>query len=663
MIANFSLYFFIYIFFTYIFYFAGRAFLKIFKIELQGDFTNIFFSLLLGATFVATLFAIFMTKLQTVMLINVFIGLMFVFFNKKNALPKSNEIFSVAPTSKKYVFLYCSMIQITTFMWCFYMITKANGYLFQIPHSDLFHYAKISDYINLTAKENTSHINNLLNEYLAPKAPYHYYELWLTNLITKPFGLNSLQTLLSVTTPLFLTATSIAYLAFWEKYGKITPVKVLTSLLFLFIGGIFFEFYQQIKILRYLDSFAATFLLQAWKYGPYYLFICGFVIAIIQKEFLLAMTTLLFLSVATITAAPAVFGGLIMTNIIFLLLGNKKTDVTKKEVYQALLMIFISLLLFAYTYLFNNQAIAISEKPNSFNFKEIFILSNLKTSINIILGTIINVFIAFLPLFALIGYFLFAKNQVFKKQYHINLITLFAILASGLIGWSLFAFYSVDANQLFLLISSVILNILFVFYLVKFFSTPFNIPFFKGIIAVFMTLLLVINIYKNSTDNFFYSSPKKYSDDYLNKITTLLQSHQNLKLGGILFGKDDYNTIFMKTTTTSGAGIYLGFMNNNMIATSMSDYEIPVSSDTILAKKEMRGISGGSFYQFVQKQKKKQLFKSVVKSKLDYIDQNNIGFMIISPNAIIEDSIQSRFKIVIQDTLSKEKFILLKKND
>jgi hypothetical protein len=151
-----------------------------------------------------------------------------------------------------------------------------------------------------------------------------------------------------------------------------------------------------------------------------------------------------------------------------------------------------------------------------------------------------------------------------------------------------------------------------------------------------------------------------YSDAYLTQVKRLLESHPQLNpVGSCILGPKDMDYFYAYSPLHYTLGFYLPYMSNNVFVYSMSEYNTVFPKDPQLLKHAQQATATGIFYKFVEQQKKDNAFVSVAQSQLDFIDKYKIGYVIISPNAPKNALLEQRFRQVITDPNTGERFALL----
>ena len=175
-----------------------------------------------------------------------------------------------------------------------------------IPHNDILYYTTISDFIGETGQENLSNFRNVINSSFNGLNPYHYFEMWVSALLSRIFGVNSLAVFELLTHSLLLTVTALGF------YGLITQLSERGNkylIFFLSIGLVFYSGlsinYPKIGIIPYNGAILPKLL-------PIYFFCLMFTVFFLAGEFWTAVAVLIVLAWINTAAAPGIYIGLFL---------------------------------------------------------------------------------------------------------------------------------------------------------------------------------------------------------------------------------------------------------------------------------------------------------------------------------------------------------------
>jgi cytochrome c-type biogenesis protein CcmH/NrfF len=151
-----------------------------------------------------------------------------------------------------------------------------------------------------------------------------------------------------------------------------------------------------------------------------------------------------------------------------------------------------------------------------------------------------------------------------------------------------------------------------------------------------------------------------YTNAYLTELAALKPTELQGKFGGFIYGKDFYqDDLFSKVIRHHLPAGYLAVMPQFYTLVNLEVFDIPKSSKPEYNIFETRFQKNSEFYQFVEKQKHQQQFSTITQSQIDFICQNQLGFLIISKNVELPTEIQKLIYREIKDGKSGEKFLIL----
>jgi hypothetical protein len=666
---------------TFLLYLIGSFLLKLLSSHkfLYSFFSKFFFSLLSGIVTVSTVTALVFTGFKSIQLLFPLLLGIYYFYQKRYypalipIIPPYGSRSSQyeLPLVKNIAFLV--ILNLLVFTFCFFLVVRDAAFPYHIPNRDITYYGILSEALLRIGYENTYHVHNLIIDSFPRMVPYHYFELWINALIAWLWHIPHTLSLLLILSPIFLFTSLLSYLAFWEYFGKLNWFKVLFSFFFLFIGGFTYNhlleiFWGGTTLFRSFDmsrqsSLYDLYVCQPWKYGPFYLFICAALLLIVMRQFIWAVFMVNCLVIATVTALPAIWGGLIMLGLALLLFKNFYPILSRKVIFHFLLIQVFFLTLYLGIYLVNLLLYKNSETilEEQISISSYLSLEELHKSLRFAIGTLVIIILnnIFLFAFGLYGFLTLRKNLPFSMRS--IAIFMSTILISGFIAFLVLS-PIVDANQLFLFTVHPVNNMLFI--LIVVFFTSQNLKSVSSIFLLALTAYVVFSniyfFYKSSGNNFYKNPEYNYADTYLMKVKGKIES-SDYHFIGYLLSEKEYTNIFTFNPTTPLIGGYIGFINDNLALISLSEFTALEKLGSAIKRQEYEAIASGSFFKFVQRQKFNQVFKSIPESQLTFIRQYHIQFLILSANVLLPDQLKPLVEEEIKDPLSGERFVILKK--
>jgi hypothetical protein len=278
----------------------------------------------------------------------------------------------------------------------------------------------------------------------------------------------------------------------------------------------------------------------------------------------------------------------------------------------------------------------------STDFSDVFIkfgdAKYLRTAINIVGGTSIQCALIYLPFF--VFFFIYNRPLNFKKWLfasdYIQLIVLSA--AAGLTGWALLH-HKTTSTQLFYIVTIPWLNI-FCMYILLY---TLHISSKKIQIAILTTIFLGIGIW-NSLKLYRFEYP--YSKEYLTSVIGQRHSH----IGAFMYNRIDYSFPFSYISNLAVLGNYLAYAEDPTLLVSISVFDFPLSDDPLLHNMQNEALKNSPFGIYVERQKSNQLFKSIEHSKVSFLKDFGINYLIMTKNVVLSPLIEG---LIVQKFVDK----------
>jgi hypothetical protein len=629
------------------FYLLGLFASRIFRIQLGETYFQRFVQLVLGLTTFVICFSIFITRGQTVSLAYLIMGIAFILVNRKEkntGIELSNNL--TLKISKRDVAEFLA-ISTAVFLVRFFSIYSADG-IPVVPHADYVYYANLSEFLNFSHKENSS-INYPFISELGP-SPYHYYDSWVNAGIIYLFQTNSGLTLMLVTYTLGPVIAWYGLLAIANHFNlKSKRIKILCFLL-LFIAGAFPFLYDSVPFMNNIGVFSKNIFTYS-KLFPIYLFgICS-VLFFLKKEYNNGILALFCLPIAFVST----FIGVILGVALFMLIEpkiNSETQINRLVIFITLLLLSI----FIYFFYRAGSANTLTHIPSDSSqlLKKILGLSSIKTSVNIIGATVIQLVLLFAPFIIIIVVLMrigTAKLVQFIEQESYIVLLIF-ILAFSLLTWSAM-FMMLASVQTFSNFAVPFLNIATAVIILLAFRQS-N----KRVQILFLTLVvacLISNLYDT-----YKSNDYQHMQDtaYLKEVQS--ETGNLSQVGAFIIDKEEYNrSIFSYISNFAILGSYLIYSEHPTFPLTISAYDYKFSKDKRYESAEKDVMASTPFMQYVEKQKQNKTFHSVEESQVKFIDDFHINYLIATANAKVGTLLSKRIKHEIVDSETGERFYLL----
>ncbi|WP_347354541.1 hypothetical protein [Acetoanaerobium noterae] len=225
--------FFIGLFFCFVFYFVGNIFYLFWKSPIDDSLGLFLFKVTIGIVSLPVIYASFTTRLNSIFSGALLLFGLFCIINRKCfVFPKklNFKTFQI-----KYFYIYILGYLFFFLYFLLHSVDYNGDYL--LSFIDYPYYSGISDLLNQCKIESAS-FNNMHNLELYPKF-YHWFNEWLTALISNFFNLPGLQVYTFITLPLIWTPTFIGI--FWitrQFFNTFFLFHYLLTVFFFFVAGI-----------------------------------------------------------------------------------------------------------------------------------------------------------------------------------------------------------------------------------------------------------------------------------------------------------------------------------------------------------------------------------------------------------------------------------------
>lgn len=320
------------------FYLLGFSLLSGAGLSIDTTFKPLY-SLLVGILVSNLIASVIITRLETVQLLFiVLLGILWWQARKQGTVPPWN-----------FHGLKNGLIQILTFTGIWSMIYFVayfklflNTEIVEVYYLDLYYFVRIADNIWRSGEENIMNTLNQMSSFSGGASPYHYFELYQTLLLSKPFGLNPLWAF-TVSLPICFCVTGSYVLKTIIKASQIDLQKGLViplAVAFLFISGFNLLPFDYVENGAYSMNMVNNALP---KYFPLFvlMLLVGFYVT--KRKYITALVLVCMLLAASYTMAPLVlfigFGGIVLLKF-------------SKEISWEKSFLMLSLLLFSVVFVF-----------------------------------------------------------------------------------------------------------------------------------------------------------------------------------------------------------------------------------------------------------------------------------------------------------------------
>ncbi|MFH0893349.1 MAG: hypothetical protein V2A54_02845 [Bacteroidota bacterium] len=374
-----------------LFYFAGILVLAFMRIHPESGFAGTFVRVFTGMVACTVAYAFFTSGFVTVMLGCVFIIMCVILIRRSEKggfIIFSPDMFRQEYRNAPYVFGAMLLL----FAWhYFYVFATASGSPLIISGDNLFA-------ANLATWMNYSGVETLDWNYIQTPngvSPYHYFEGWLTAMLTGIFGGHSWFMVQMVVVPLLQLLAVCGVWSLIER-KKFKWLWVPAGFLVIFISAFYTGGLQNFSLFLWSGSYGENGFEQPWmlKMLVVYLVILMVILYVSKRKYTEAIGLLMLIPVFSITLAPSVLGTAFIFILIDILFKGKLTGKALKPVHLLLPVVTGAYILYFY-YSFSSSEAPV---PVEYDLNALFSLFNFKT----ILYKILVAAAMFLPYLLLI---------------------------------------------------------------------------------------------------------------------------------------------------------------------------------------------------------------------------------------------------------------------
>ncbi len=544
------------------------------------------------------------------------------------------------------------IVSLFCFSLCYFTISNTSGYFqFEYSHRDYILYAKVSKYLSLTGQENGFFNLNELDTYYNGPDPYHYFDLWGASVASHFFGINHYLSLRLVVYPLFYFLCFVAVSCVFKKPDFF---KLILGFISLWLGGIYFDFFQSNAFLNNLTSLSYNlFHPSPYKLSYFYLyFLCSYLL-FSKGHTSLSIICLLGLTVANIITGPAIFLALLLVAAV--LIYDKQMN--RKDTYRTIAIIFLTATLFIVFYgvLRTDRAgMAGAEISSPAKLLEdTFSLASLKTQLNIIGGTSMFLIILYFPMALLLVHRRSISRLISDLWKPLPLFVLSCVLFSILLWTLLYA--EVNSSQVFYNVSIPMINVTFSLLFLrtyadrgKFDSTLPNI-----VVAIFILFVIANNV-QHSFSHIVNEKHQPHSAEYLENVEAAVD-HGSLVAS--LKAPSEMTNMYFKHNVAYPLGDYFVLFDKNINSINVGDLDTPIDSTSKMNYvRSIKAVRNGFYYRFANFPENKDLTRDELLAK--FLDTFDIKYLIVSKEAETPQFLKEKAKETFIDSKSGEQFLV-----
>ncbi len=621
----------------------------------------LFWLLFFSISFLSVFASILLKNGQTIQTILFPILTFAVYFVFQSERKKKNFILFKKNKIKKILFLVVGSTLIWLLNAAFVFDISAifegkNDFVFLIPSKDSFFYGRLSEKLLTSSYETVFAFHEDLPSVLGT-TPYHYFEFWLTAFFCKIFSISGFVAYSLFTIPLLQICVWVGFLAAFEqkKNEKINLKFFFFSFGLLFLSGVYFPFYQIIK------GFQSTYWLTNTMFtglSEHYFFWIAVFLSFQNQNYRACIWFVFIIPIISPTLWAACWGGLFFVGIFLLYQNNRQKSYNLKLEIIAFFLIPLSYFLFYY----------LTQSSQSVANSEVSILALSKKGISLItifreiIIYLFGFFVIYIPFLILFCYEFYLESKKIVAKITLSLFafpqtTYLFFFMGGILGGIFFYFLFPFHQERFQFLRNFILpfiQISLIYFLIN------NQNYLKFKVKIVFAFLLLYGF--AFTLHWFWKEVKPnqvYSQKYLNSIEKELIKKQELKRGAIFHSSNYYDSkiVFNRNENFEIEGRYLAFKK---------DLEQFYNLDMVCINYQNNSsFSETDFFAVWLKNKidDKITAQNIVCNdslKWIFIEEQQLDFVIIGQNVFVPNSIKTKIKFEIKDSLSKEVFLKLR---
>lgn len=647
---------------------VGAGLLRLLKnwIEIKGYYQRIFISIALGIFTIVIISSVTVTGFKTIstgfLLTGSFILYELFRFKSVNSKPFCLSVHETNTGIQPGIFFICEGIFITLFFfsWQAYTILKSGDFSFAAPHPDWVYYADIAEVMWQTGQENTYRAGNLISESYYGMTPYHYFELWLCAFFSRMYTIENFFSAQLLVKPLFYLMMALGLFSVSEIYYRLNHSKKAIALLLLFMGGMPFIIDHSVENFHWITLIESPLFEE--KIAHYFWISLMAFLFILSNFFTAGLLVFLSLIFTSSTTLPGILPGtalFILVSWVFRL-QNKKEALKQAGYSAALALIFYALYQAHGNMNFNFWL----DKPWLYYtdmsplLQQAIRLFYLKvTAVELILRVykIPLIFLLLLSPFLMTVLLSAWKKIIVLENLKLPLLYALSVYFSSLVCygtlykmWDSWQF--VENNNYLPLAFLCIAVLIFLHY-------RRGLAGKLSLYLLLVALLFKAGIYWYNRNHLKEIRTKRYSDRYLREISEVNGGN---KMGICLrLPPGEERVTGRNHVLDLRMGGYTAFFSQFSLATDVSLTEMTNWDKGRWGEMEKAMVKAMPFYQYVKQQKEDKKFISYDHSRLDFIHEFDIGYMVVAKGYEVSPLLLKKVKRAITDPVSGERFMVL----
>jgi len=618
--------------------------------------TRIFIDMLFGLVIIVTAYSMFVTSGITINLGYILLFVLYLIYKKFYNLKQSPSVASTPSGVVYYKGIYLELviaISIFFIAQAYSVIDTTEGIFYMPTDPDRSLFSDIISFISSTGVE--SYKIDYINPNSIGVSPYHYFELWVTGFISALFTSNIVLTDHLVSAPIFGATIYFGLRAISEILGVPRMYSIVASFLVVAMNS---EVQipwidQQHSLFERTEIYFQLSVMEYHKFFVIFLFQIAAIIFYNKKQNILALLCLLSIPLANVLMAPSV----LLSAVIILVVAYYLDKIPKKQFYFGVVStLSVALFIVLFYQIFSIYGISSNAIDHGRLFSEVVNSIFTVTSINIIIGSLIQIVYMLFPFIILsvwMGMDLFKPSRDIKIIIPVFLWT-FIILFTGLLSWVVLQKHH-ESAQLFIRHAHAAVN------LVSFIVVMLAFGRNKYISWIFLIIIVLVKLdysYKelNSKKT---NSFDLYSQEFLSDIAKEF-SVINPKGAFIRHKSELYSRRSKSVLVRIGSFTNLHASTLDLPPMNISDFTNSFSNNYIEGIIEKSDVNSIPFYKFVNNQIYNDQFDSINKSQYEFIIRNKINYLILSPLAILPSNIEGLVQAFYVDKNSGERVYILR---
>jgi len=587
---------------------------------------KVFFKLIGGILFWIVAISIFATFFKTINILVLFVGIFL--WKKEGVLFLEIQPQRLLPSVLEVKYLFLCLIVLSLFIGVqFFRNDYFNPDYIYFSNPDFSFYLTMAEYLYSTGVERLTSWYELFEmSKVDGVEPYHYGDIWLTSVFLQWCQIVPLKMFLYVLIPTLSTVSFTGLHTLYNIHSGKTGnrLNILICFFMLFsIGGIPF--------IREAYGFSILPLTSPKTFLFFNLCILGF-ICLLKNKHQIFLTILCVIPIFHILYAPLIFSALFLWSGFFYFF--------KKEKWAIDGLLFPSLMtlgIFIFYFLFGryNTYYDVTSNLELMGYMKMFMITSLR-------DVLARAVFFYLPIIILMSWVWKNRSQLSDLQKQIfsfsGALLSVTIFFRGLLN------YNHESLQISQIIFNPILTILLLFIFTILVKNNFFINKYRRWIYVLIITHLISSTY--ILLNKYTQREHVISHDFLNRMEIELKERSPL---GVFISSSEEMDFHSVSPHLCHFAEPLKLIGNNKWVNSIS---IPEDLENFPFPERISSIADAPFFKFIQDQKKRGIYISYSNAQKEFIEKNNIDFVLIEEGVILSKELKSIIEKIITDESS-----------